>query len=70
MMKKTISAITVIFCLLPLIGRSAAFAQPKIVFEDEAHDFGDIVDGDKPEHLFSFRNEGADVLIINGVVPS
>jgi hypothetical protein len=40
---------------------------PVITFEKKSHDFGDIVQGDKVEHTFSFTNTGSEPLIITNV---
>jgi hypothetical protein len=40
---------------------------PVITFEKKAHDFGDIVQGEKVEHTFSFTNTGSEPLIITNV---
>ncbi len=59
--------IPVVFILLfPVI----AFAQPSIVFEAEQHDFGTIEKAGVLEFSFDFRNEGAEDLEINKVIPS
>ena len=36
-------------------------------FEEEKHDFGDIFQGDKVEHVFEFENTGNEPLIITNV---
>ncbi|GBE00295.1 hypothetical protein BMS3Abin07_02346 [bacterium BMS3Abin07] len=46
------------------------YAQPKIVFEQEAYNFGDVMQGDDVEHTFVFRNAGTDELIIEKVSTS
>ena len=40
---------------------------PVITFEEESHDFGDIYQGDKVEHVFNFTNSGNEPLIITNV---
>jgi hypothetical protein len=40
---------------------------PKIVWEKATYDFGDIFQGDKVEHAFSFTNTGTVPLIITNV---
>lgn len=37
----------------------------KIEFEQEVFDFGDIVEGDVVEHIFKFKNVGANPLVIH-----
>lgn len=38
-----------------------------ITFEEPAHDFGDIFQDDKVEHVFAFENTGTEPLIITNV---
>ena len=61
-------------CVLGLAFQS--FAQDKkavqkngavIAWEKKSHDFGNIVQGDKVEHTFSFTNTGNEPLIITNV---
>lgn len=40
---------------------------PIISFEEVTFDFGDITQGDKVEHVFSFENTGVEPLIITNV---
>ena len=40
---------------------------PLIVWEKSSHDLGDVVEGEKVEHTFRFRNEGNAPLIITNV---
>ena len=40
---------------------------PYITFEETAHDFGDIQQGDKVEHTFKLENSGNAPLIITNV---
>jgi hypothetical protein len=40
---------------------------PVITFEKKTHDFGDIIQGDKVEHVFTFSNTGTQPLIITNV---
>ena len=58
--------------MLLLIGHAnaqSAKAQngPVITFEKSTHDFGDIVQGDKVEHTFTFTNTGNEPLLITNV---
>jgi len=51
-------------------GLAAAAQQtggPVISFEKKSHDFGDIVQGDKVEHIFKFTNAGNEPLIITNI---
>jgi hypothetical protein len=40
---------------------------PHLVFEESEHDFGDIYQGDKLEHIFKFTNQGTEPLILSNV---
>lgn len=40
---------------------------PAMTFEEDKHDFGDINQGDKVEHVFEFENTGNEPLIITNV---
>ena len=40
---------------------------PKIVFSEEKHEFGDIIQGDVIEHIFEFSNGGNSPLILQDV---
>jgi hypothetical protein len=40
---------------------------PAVSFEKESHDFGDIYQGDKVQHVFTFENTGTEPLIITNV---
>ena len=40
---------------------------PVIAFEEESHDFGDIVEGDVVEWTFKFENKGDTPLILSNV---
>jgi hypothetical protein len=64
----------VLFCV---VLAAPAFAQqvkstpkvdgPVLAFEKNTHDFGDIVQGDKVEHVFKFTNTGNEPLIITNI---
>lgn len=43
-------------------------AGPEIVFAEASHDFGDIKQGDKVEHVFTFKNTGTEPLILSNVL--
>jgi len=40
---------------------------PQISWENPSHNFGDIIQGDKVEHVFKFTNTGNEPLIITDV---
>lgn len=46
----------------------AAIAKTNIEFERSSHNFGKIKDGDVVEHVYKFKNTGANPLIIDEVV--
>lgn len=49
---------------------SSAMAQsngPVIAWEKPAYDFGDVVQGEKVEHTFKFKNTGNEPLVITNV---
>ena len=65
------SLVTMIFGIFVVF---CAFAQeetltdgPYITFEESSFDFGDILQGDKVEHIFAFENTGTAPLIITNV---
>lgn len=43
---------------------------PVIEFESTDHDFGDITEGDKVEHIYKFTNKGNADLVITSAKPS
>ncbi len=61
----------IVFTALILFGfTSLSHAQPKIVFEEEVYDFGEVMQGENVEHTFIFRNDGSEELVIDKVTPS
>ena len=48
-------------------GTNAQTNGPVISWEKSTHDFGDLVQGDKIEHIFKFKNTGKEALIITNV---
>ncbi len=46
------------------------YAEPKLVFEKEVFDFGEIIEGEKTTCVFHFRNEGNTILKILDVRPT
>lgn len=50
--------------LLMILLPTLAWAEPSIVFQTEAHDFGDVRQGEQPEFAFEFSNGGTDDLVI------
>ncbi|RME69091.1 MAG: DUF1573 domain-containing protein [Nitrospirae bacterium] len=59
--------IAVLFICLTV---SLAHAQPSIVFEEESYDFGEVIQTERPEHTFVFKNTGTEVLVIQKVTSS
>jgi hypothetical protein len=49
---------------------AVCFSQPSIVFNAETYDFGTIIQGDKIEHAFDFKNNGNEDLVIERLAPS
>ena len=45
-------------------------AMPEIKFEEDSYDFGDISQGERVEHVFTFENKGKSDLIISSAVGS
>lgn len=45
----------------------AQSAGPMITWEKSAHDFGDVVQGEKVEYTFKFKNAGNEPLVITNV---
>jgi|Deesub1362A_J573_1020465.scaffolds.fasta_scaffold00275_30 hypothetical protein len=59
------------FVLLLLISFPAlVYAQPSIVFESVAYDFGKVEQGVSLEYAFEFMNTGTEDLLILGLKPS
>ena len=57
----------VLMFLVISVGAMAQTTGPVITCEKPTHDFGDITQGDKVEHTFSFKNSGNEPLIITNV---
>ena len=51
-------------------GESSSDAMPKMVFEEDSYDFGEISQGEKVEHSFKFKNKGNAALIISSATGS
>jgi hypothetical protein len=41
-----------------------------VEFMEEAHNFGEVAEGDKVSHVFKFKNTGSNPLKVNNVKPS
>lgn len=46
---------------------SASQNGPKITFQETEYNFGDIQQGEKVEHVFTFKNSGTEPLILSNV---
>lgn len=76
-MKKTESMRKYLFLVMILGFAAQAFGQetkstekkdgPVITFDKRTHDFGDVIEGDKPEHTYHFTNTGNEPLILTNV---
>lgn len=69
-MKKYLFAIAALIFSAPLLAQNASSQKANgavITFEKKTHDFGDMVQGDKVEEIFKFRNTGTEPLIITNV---
>ncbi len=67
MIKKSLLT-TVCICLsMWLFAQDANISGPIISWEETSFDFGDIPQGQKIEHTFSFTNSGTEPLIITNV---
>jgi len=56
--------------IVALLAPSLASAQPSISFENEIHDFGEVLQGAELEHTFEFSNSGTEDLEIKKVSTS
>jgi hypothetical protein len=61
-------AAVLVFLLLSLY--KTAYAQPKIAFDEEVFNFGEVMQGEVVEHTFLFQNKGNEELVIEKVSPS
>lgn len=68
MIKYILTAIVLSLGFHQIVAQTAVSKEgPVITFEIKSHDFGDIVQGDKVEHIFTFSNTGTEPLIITNV---
>lgn len=58
------------FTFLAIFLSMSLLAQPKIVFDEIARDFGQMVEGTKASHTFTFTNKGDAPLVLTMVQPS
>ncbi|MEP2770785.1 MAG: DUF1573 domain-containing protein [Fulvivirga sp.] len=70
-MKTLVIFVFSIFTIVGAVAQEAAEGSntsgPVMSFEEDKHDFGDIFQGDKVEHVFEFENTGNEPLIITNV---
>ena len=66
-MKKLFFVLLVLFAASILRVAQAQSTGPVITWEKSTHDFGDLTQGDKVEHIFKFKNSGNESLIITNV---
>jgi hypothetical protein len=56
--------------IVALLVPAVVFAQPSITFQDEVHDFGEVLQGAELEYTFEFSNSGTEDLEIRRVSTS
>ncbi|MDH5398670.1 MAG: DUF1573 domain-containing protein [Cyclobacteriaceae bacterium] len=69
-MKKLITLLSASFIVFFAFAQEEATEEkpgPRITFEEEKFDFGDIHQGDKVEHTFAFENTGTEPLVLTNV---
>ncbi len=57
----------VLLAMVASVGSNAQSNGPIISWEKSTYDFGDLVQGDKVEHIFKFKNTGKEALLITNV---
>ncbi|MDQ3394014.1 MAG: DUF1573 domain-containing protein [Bacteroidota bacterium] len=72
-MKKLFIFVLVVFSYVQVSAQDAATKNakatgPVITFAEEAHNFGEIKQGDKVEHSFKFTNTGTEALVLSNVL--
>ncbi|MBI1765726.1 MAG: DUF1573 domain-containing protein [Acidobacteria bacterium] len=70
-----INHVKVLSCALLLLtvtafGQAKSTAEPKLVLDSAAHDFGKVTEGAEIVHTFKIKNEGAAELVIKNVSPA
>ncbi|MBN1413256.1 MAG: DUF1573 domain-containing protein [Spirochaetales bacterium] len=70
-MKKTRNLILSVLCIFIVLTSTVGCDQkPALVFDEETHDFGEVEEGAKVSHTFTFRNNGSSPLEITDVRPT
>ena len=65
--------LTTLFTVVLMMVQFAVIAQddqngPKIKFDEEKHDFGNVEQGKKVSHTFTFKNTGNEPLVLSNVL--
>ncbi|HDZ26388.1 MAG TPA: DUF1573 domain-containing protein, partial [Candidatus Aminicenantes bacterium] len=68
--KSRISLVLILACLLLSAGPIFAGKGPKLKFREESKDFGKVKQGEVLTHVFVFKNEGDETLVIKRVKTS
>jgi len=55
------------FLVIFILSVGFAHAQSAITWDKNTHDFGDMIQGEKVEHVFKFTNTGNEPLVITDV---
>lgn len=66
-MKYLASLLLVGFAFFATAQEEEPMTGPKISFIEKSHDFGEITQGEKVEHIFEFENVGNEPLILSDV---
>ena len=66
-MKYLFSVALVLACLTGFSQEDTPVTGPQITFTETSFDFGDIVQGDRVEHVFEFENSGNEALFLTDV---
>ncbi len=69
-MKKILILVIGLFIVMEVSAQKAKeiVDGPQITFAEASHDFGDITQGTKVEHVFKFENSGTEPLILSNVL--
>ncbi len=67
-MKKTLLVLSFFLVSLATFAQDASTNGPVLAFAEDRHEFGDIKQGDKVEHTFTFENTGNEPLLISNVL--